>query len=83
MYTSSSFSRSRLKAIDPSEPLISKASPFLRPRQKREASRVPSAPPENSTAASIASSTSTFVPSRSSMKVLVRADTVVTSCPSR
>ena len=44
MCTCSSFSRSRSKAIDPFEPLISQVKAFLRPVAKRVASIVPTAP---------------------------------------
>ena len=58
MWTCNSFSRSRSKAIDPLEPLISQVRAFLRPVAKRVASIVPTAPPAKATAASKASSTS-------------------------
>src|SRR6266851_3180881 len=69
--TCSSFNRSRSNPIDPFEPLISNVIPFLRPRQKREASIVPTAPPLKSTTASTASSTSTVPPGLFLMNVLV------------
>ena len=53
-----SFSRSRSKASEPFEPLISQLSAFFRPAAKRDASIVPTAPPSKSTTASNASSTS-------------------------
>ena len=67
-WTCSSFRRSRSKAIEPFEPLISQVNAFLRPGQKRDASIVPIAPFSNSTAASNASSTS-----RPALNVLVDA----------
>src|SRR6266852_376688 len=69
--TWSSFNRSRSNEIEPFEPLISNVIPFLRPRQKRDASMVPTAPPSNSTTDSKASSTSTVPPGLFWMKVLV------------
>ena len=54
---SSSLSRSRSKASEPFEPLISHVKWFLRPWQKRDASIVPTAPFSNATVDSTASST--------------------------
>ena len=48
-WTCSSLSRSRSKASEPLEPLISHVKAFLRPGQKREASIVPTAPFSNAT----------------------------------
>ena len=70
MCTCSSLSRSRSKAIDPSEPLISHLKAFLRPVAKRVASIVPTAPPRRLTTDSNASSTS-----RPGLKVAVVAAT--------
>ena len=67
---SSSLRRSRSKASEPFEPLISQVKAFLRPFAKRVASIVPTAPLSNETADSTASSTS-----RSGQKVAVIAAT--------
>ena len=66
----SSFSRSRSKASEPLEPLISNVSAFLRPVAKRVASIVPTAPLSKVTTDSNASSTS-----RPGLKVAVVAAT--------
>ena len=67
----SSLRRSRSKASDPFEPLISQANAFLRPVANRVASIVPTAPFSKRTAASNASSTW-----RPGWNVAVRAATV-------
>ena len=66
----SSLSRSRSKASDPFEPLISQLNAFRRPTAKRVASIVPTRRSSNSTAASNASSTS-----RPAMNVRIEAET--------
>ena len=66
----SSLRRSRSKASEPFEPLISQLNAFLRPAAKRVASIVPIAPFSNSATASKASSTS-----RPGLKVRVDAET--------
>ena len=67
----SSFRRSRSKASEPFEPLISQLKAFFRPVANRVASIVPTAPFSNRTAVSNASSTC-----RPGWNVAVSAETV-------